>query len=137
MTFNVSKEQSESSSSSIKAVTPAGPVNATVVSPSTYDFISVSQNWYLTTKHTLLDSFSFNRNRSPNGGIGGINLPERGYNSSSQNWNIQVSDNLTISSKMTNTFQFRVNHGSSGTNPLTTGIAINVLDAFNSGGLRT
>ena len=136
MTFNLSKEQSESSSSSIKAVTPAGPVNATVVSPSTYDFISVSQNWYLTTKHTLLDSFSFNRSRSPNGGIGGINLPERGYNSSNQSWNIQVSDNLTISSKMTNTFQFRVNHGSSGTNPLTTGIAINVLDAFNGGGAQ-
>ena len=136
MNFNVSKEQSESSSSSIKAVTPAGPVNATVVSPSTYDYVSVSQNWYLTTKHTLLDSFSFTRTRSPNGGIGGITLPERGYNSSNQSWNIQVSDNLTISSKMTNTFQFRVNHGSSGTNPLTTGIAINVLDAFNGGGAQ-
>jgi hypothetical protein len=136
MNINVSKEQSESSSSSIKAVTPAGPVNATVVSPSTYDYISVSQNWYLTTKHTLLDSFSFNRSRSPNGGIGGFNLPERGYNSSNQSWNAQVSDNLTISSKMTNSFQFRVNHGSSGTNPLTIGIAINVLDAFNSGGAQ-
>jgi hypothetical protein len=136
MNFNVSKEQSESASSSIKAVTPAGPVNATVVSPSTYDYISVSQNWYLTTKHTLLDSFSFNRNRSPNGGIGGFTLPERGYNSSSQGWNAQVSDNLTISSKMTNTFQFRVNHSNSGTNPLTTGIAINVLDAFNGGGAQ-
>jgi len=136
MTFNISKEQSESSSSSIKAVTPAGPVNATVVSPSTYDYLSVSQNWYLTTKHTLLDSFSFNRSRSPNGGIGGFNLPERGYNSSSQGWNLQVSDNLTISSKMTNTFQFRVNHNNSGTTPLTTGIAINVLDAFNGGGAQ-
>jgi len=136
MNINVSKEQSESSSSSIKAVTPAGPVNATVVSPSTYDYVSVSQNWYLTTKHTLLDSFSFNRNRSPNGGIGGFTLPERGYNSSNQGWNIQVSDNLTISSKMTNTFQFRVNHSHSGTNPLTTGIAINVLDAFNGGGAQ-
>src|SRR6187399_1783787 len=31
MTFNISKEQSESSSAAIKAVTPAGPVNATVV----------------------------------------------------------------------------------------------------------
>jgi hypothetical protein len=136
MNFNVSKEQSESSSSSIKAVTPAGPVNATVVSPSTYDYVNISQNWYLTTKHTLFDSFSFNRNRSPNGGIGGFTLPERGSNSSSQGWNAQVSDNLTISSKMTNTFQFRVNHSNSGTNPLTIGIAINVLDAFNGGGAQ-
>jgi len=136
MTFNISKEQSESSSAAIKAVTPAGPVNATVVSPSTYDSVSISQNWYLSEKHTLQDSFSYNRNRSPNGGIGGITLPERGYNSSSYGWNIQVSDNYTISSKMTNTFQFRINHNNSGTNPLTTGIAINVLDAFNSGGAQ-
>jgi hypothetical protein len=136
MTFNASKEQSESSSAAIRAVTPAGPVNATVVSPSTYDYLSASQNWYLSTKHTLLDSFSYNRNRSPNGGIGGITLPERGYNSSSYGWNAQVADNLTISSKMTNTLQFRINHNNSGTNPLTTGIAINVLDAFNSGGAQ-
>ena len=136
MTFNASKEQSESSSAAIRAITPAGPVNATVVSPSTYDFLSASQNWYLSTKHTLLDSFSYNRNRSPNGGIGGFTLPERGYNSSSYGWNAQVADNLTISSKMTNTLQFRINHNNSGTNPLTTGIAINVLDAFNSGGAQ-
>jgi hypothetical protein len=136
MTFNASKEQSDSSSSAIHAFTPAGPVNATVVSPSTYDYLSASQNWYLSTKHTLFDSFSYNRNRSPNGGIGGFTLPERGYNSSSYGWNAQVSDNLTISSKMTNNLQFRINHNNSGTNPLTTGIAINVLDAFNSGGAQ-
>ena len=136
MNFNVSKEQSESSSSAIKAVTPAGPVNATVVSPSTYDSVSVSQNWYLSPKHTLQDSFSYNRNRSPNGGIGGFTLPERGYNSSSHGWNLQISDNLTISSKMTNTFQFRINRNNSGTNPLNVGIAINVLDAFNGGGAQ-
>jgi len=136
MTFNVSKEQSESSSSAIHAVTPAGPIDATVVSPSTYDSLSASQNWYLSPKHTLQDSFSFNRNRSPNGGIGGFTLPERGYDSSSHGWNIQVSDNYTISSKMTNTFQFRINHNNSGTSPLTSAMAINVLDAFNSGGAQ-
>jgi hypothetical protein len=78
-------------------------------------FMSASQNWYLSTKHTLLDSFSYNRNRCPNGGIGGFTLPERGYNSSSYGWNAQVADNLTISSKMTNTLQFRINHNNSGT----------------------
>ena len=137
MSFNISKEQSESGNNSIRAVTPTGPVNTAFVSPSTYDSIGFSHNWYLSTKNSLTYSFNYNRNKSLNGGIGGFTLPERASDSSGHGWNFQISDNKTLSTKLTNTFQFRTNRNSNQSTPRTNAIAINVLDAFNGGGAQS
>jgi hypothetical protein len=136
MTFNLSKQQSESGNSTIRAITANGPINTAFFSPSTYDNISVSQNWYLSTNHTFYDSFSYYRSRNLNQGIGGFTLEERAYDNRNQEWTLQVSDNKTFSPKLTNTFNFRFSRSSARTNPRTTGIAINVLDAFNGGGAQ-
>ncbi|HLQ75868.1 MAG TPA: carboxypeptidase regulatory-like domain-containing protein [Terriglobia bacterium] len=137
MTFNISKEQSESGNNSIRAVTPTGPVNTAFVSPSTYDSLGFSHNWYLSTKNSLTYSFNYNRNKSLNGGIGGFTLPERASDNRGHGWNFQVSDNKTLSTKLTNIFQFRTNRNSNETAPKTNAIAINVLDAFNGGGAQS
>jgi len=134
MTFDLSKSQSDSGDNFIRAFTPAGPLNMAYTSPSTSDSLGFSQNWYLSKKHTLADNFYYSRNKNVNSGIGGFTLPERASDSKGHNWNFQLSDNLTISSKMTNTFQFRMSHSNNASVPRNIGVAINVLDAFNAGG---
>ena len=136
MTVNLSKEQSESGNNSLHAITPTGPVNTAFVSPSTYDNLYLSQNWYFSTTHTLLNSIGYNRSTNANQGIGGFTLPERASDGKNHGWNMQLSDNKTISPKMTNTFQFRMNFNRSRTTPRTNAVAINVLDAFNGGGAQ-
>jgi Carboxypeptidase regulatory-like domain len=136
MTVNLSKQQSESGSNSIRAITADGPVNRAVYSPYTYDNLGFSHNWYFSQTHTLQYSISYNRSKSLNQGIGGITLEDRASDSRDHGWNFQVSDNKTLSPKMTNTFQFRTYRGNSGSTPHTNAVAINVLDAFNSGGAQ-
>jgi len=134
--INLSKEQSDSGNNALRAITPSGPVNSSFVSPSTYDSINLNNQLYLSQKHTMQVTFGYNRQRSENQGIGNFNLPERAYNNKGNGWNLNLSDNLTLSPKMTNTFQFRVNRDTGHTRPLTDAIAINVLDAFYGGGAQ-
>ncbi len=136
MSVNASKEQSESGNSSIHAVTPDGPVNTAYVSPSTYDSLGVSGTWYKSKTNTLNFNLSFNRNKNLNSGIGGFTLIERASDSFSHGYNFQIADNKTLSSKMTNTFQFRMNRNNNRSQPRTNAVAINVLDAFNGGGAQ-
>src|SRR4029078_11049058 len=114
MTINLSKQQSDSGSgfingpsNSIRAITPSGPINTSVFSPSTYDNVGITQNWFLSQTHTMLVNLGYNRSRNRNQGVGGFTLEERAYDSGDHGWNMSVSDNKTISPKMTNTFQFR------------------------------
>ena len=136
MTFNLSKQQSESGNSSIRAITPGGPINTGVFSPSTYDSIGFSQNWYLSTNHTIYNSFEYTRTKNLNQGIGGFTLEERASDSRDNGWNFQISDNKTLSPKMTNTFNFRMSRGNARTAPRTVALGINVVDAFYGGGAQ-
>jgi hypothetical protein len=136
MRINLSKEQSDSGNNALRAITPFGPVNTSFVSPSTYDNISINNQLYLSQKHTMQVNFGFNRQKSENQGVGNFNLPERASNNKSNGWNFNLSDNLTLTPKMTNTFQFRINRDTGHTRPLTDAIAINVLDAFYGGGAQ-
>ena len=136
MTLNLSKQQTELANNSLRAVTTSGPVNAAFVSPSTYENIGVTHNWYFSPTHTLLHSITFNRSKSLNQGIGGFTLPERASDNNRHGWNFQISDNKTLSPRMTNTINFRMSLDNSRTLPRTIGVAINVLDAFNGGGAQ-
>ena len=136
MTINLSKQQYENSNSFIRAVTPDGAINKSVFSPSTYDNIGFTNNWYFSQTHQIFNSFTYNREKNQNQGPGNFTLEERAFDNSSHGWNLQVSDNKTISPKMTNTFNFRMQRNNSGSTPRTNAIAINVLDAFNGGGAQ-
>jgi hypothetical protein len=136
MTVNLSKEQYENGSNSIRAITPDGPLNKTFFSPSTYDSLGFSHNWFFNQNHQINYNFNYNRGKDLNQGIGNLNLEERASDSSNHGWNFQISDNKTISPKMTNTVNFRINRNNSRTTPRTNAVAINVLDAFSGGGAQ-
>jgi hypothetical protein len=136
MTINLSKEQYENGGNSLRAITVDGPLNKTFFSPSTYDSMGFSHNWFFSQTHQVNYSVNYNRQKDLNQGIGNLTLEERASDGSSHGWNFQISDNKTISPKMTNTINFRMNRNSSRTTPRTNAIAINVLDAFNGGGAQ-
>ncbi len=136
MRINLSKQQSDSGYNALRAITPSGPVNSAYVSPSTYNNLNLNNTLYFSQKHSAQVTLGYNQNKDQNQGIGGFNLPERAYDANGKGWNLSLYDNLTLTPKMTNTFQFRVNHNTSHTRPRTDAIAINVLDAFYGGGAQ-
>jgi hypothetical protein len=136
MTVNLSKQQSESGTTPIRAITLNGPVNEAHFSPSTYDNIGISNNWYFSTTHTLFNSINYYRSKNLNQGVGGFTLAERASDSRDSGLNLQITDNKTLSPRLTNTLQFRLTRGHSRSMPRTNQVAINVLDAFNGGGAQ-
>lgn len=136
MTINLSKQQYESSNNSIRAITLNGPINTSVFSPGTYNNIEITNNWFFSQTHTVTHSINYNSQKDLNQGPGGFTLEERASDSKNHTWNFQISDNKTISPKMTNTANFRFSRGGSLSIPRTNAIAINVLDAFYSGGAQ-
>jgi hypothetical protein len=136
MEISLSKEQYENGGNSIRAITPNGPVDKAFFSPSTYDSIGFSNQLFFSQTHTMNWNFGYNRQKDLNQGIGGFTLEERASDGKSHNWNFFIADNKTISPKMTNTAQFRMNRSISTNTPRTEAIAINVLDAFNGGGAQ-
>jgi hypothetical protein len=136
MGVNVSKEQFENGSQALRAVTPSGPINSSFLAPGNYDSLNLNNQFYFSQTHQLQVSFGYNRQKDRNQGIGGFTLPDRAFNRNSNSFNLSFNHNLTISPKMTNRLMYRVSRGSQATRPVTDAVAINVLDAFNSGGAQ-
>lgn len=73
------------------------------------------------------------------GASGTVNftLPERGTNSDNQGNDLQIMNTTIISSRLINEARLRMGYDTRHTTPVSTGVAINVLDAFNGGGSPT
>ncbi len=74
--------------------------------------------------------------RGGGGASGTVNftLPERGTNSDSVSHNLQLLNTTIISARLINEARLNVGYDRRNSSPVTTGVAINVLDAFNGGG---
>jgi hypothetical protein len=136
LSVSMNRTQSEAGANALRAITLAGPVNSSFVSPSTTESITLQNQFFLSQTNQLRVMFGYNRSKTRNGGIGGITLPERASNNDNSGWNLQVQNNVTLSSRMTNNFNFRVQRNNQSTRPVTSAVAINVLDAFNGGGAQ-
>ena len=66
--------------------------------------------------------------------VGGFTLPERGANAESHNTRLDLRHLAILSDRTVYETRFSWQKDRSETRPLTTGVAINVLDAFNGGG---
>lgn len=121
---------------SVLAVTPNGPVNKGVFSPTINRYLGLDGQLYFTESNILNFSGNYNSNASKNQGIGGVTLPERATNLKGHNWNLQFSERAILSSKITSEIRFYMSHNQDSQLPVTEAVAINVLDAFNGGGAQ-
>ncbi len=103
-------------------------------SPQTRYDISPRLDLALGDKNTLTVRFQFEHNSQQNQGIGGNSLPSTGYNTSSQETTVQVSDTQIFSSKVINETRFEYQRPTSNVTPLSTAPSVNVQGAFSSGG---
>ncbi len=147
-------------SNNIVARTLDGTFTANVNAPSTSTFFNLRTDYLLNDKNTLNVSYNRFGNSSINrefaarfggggfgpgggnggGGVSGTSylLPERGSNADSVNQTLQVGETMVINPKLIMETRLRFIRESRNTTTNatgdTTGVAINVLDAFNGGG---
>ncbi len=141
-------------SNNIVARTLDGTFTANVNAPNTSTFFNLRTDYLLNDKNTLNVSYNRFGNSSINrefaarfggGGFGGGGfgggvsgnsylLPERGSNADSVNQTLQLGETMIINPKLIMETRLRFIRESRSTTADSTGVAINVLDAFNGGG---
>ena len=134
--FNARTLQIEQEGTAIVAVTPSGSVNKEVFSPTKNQSLNFNGQLFLSQNHTFNFGANYNTNEFRNQGIGGFNLPERATNFKGHNWNFQLSERGIIKPTFISELRLNMFHNQSSQLPVTEAVAINVLDAFNSGGAQ-
>ena len=104
------------------------------LTPKRNTFFSPRFDYAINTNHTLVARYNFNRFTFENQGVGGFNLPERGFNTVSTNHTVQLTETAILNPTTINETRFQFSVGrveNTGNNSVP---ALNVGGSFNSGG---
>jgi uncharacterized membrane protein YgcG len=116
---------------------PTLDLSQSVPNPRTRTNIGTRIDYQVTPTNTLTARYQFYRDTQDNAGVGGTVLPEAGYNTTSNEDTIQISDTQVLGTKVINETHFQYLHDSSNQNPLSAAVSINVLGAFTGGGANS
>ena len=135
MSFSLSARRSTvEDSDTVQAITADGLFSTAIVHPSRRNELTGRSNYELSQNHTLGLMARFSTRDRENQGVGGFTLPERASQSESNDFTFQISETSTLSNAMVHETRFRFRRNRSNSEPLGEGVAVNVLDAFRSGG---
>ena len=97
-------------------------------------FLSPRLDYAINKNNTLIVRYNYNRFHADNQGVGGFNLPERGFETLSVNQNIQLTETAILNPTTVNETRFQFSHGhneQTGNNSIP---ALDVSGSFGSGG---
>jgi len=131
--FSVNNNRRENVGS-VVAETLNGPFTLGITRPRVTRWYNGNGILQLNEAHSLHFGANYESETEENNGIGGFTLPERGSNSSERSFGFDVKHISVFSENTVHEARFQWRRDSEETIPITTGQAINVLDAFNGGG---
>ncbi|PYX85848.1 MAG: hypothetical protein DMG68_17005, partial [Acidobacteria bacterium] len=106
----------------------------TIANPRTRTNLGPRLDYQLTPNNTLTARYQYFRDTQDNAGLGQLALPSTGYDSSSTEQTLQISDTQNLGTKTVNETRFQYLRDKSRQIPLSTAPAINVIGAFTGGG---
>ena len=110
------------------------PFNQSVPNPRTRTNVGTRFDYQISKNNTLTGRYQFYKDGQDNAGISGFTLPSAGYDSSSTEHTVQISDSQVIGTKAVNDLRFQYNRDNEHQTPLNSGPSIDVIGAFNGGG---
>ncbi|HEY6230159.1 MAG TPA: carboxypeptidase regulatory-like domain-containing protein [Pyrinomonadaceae bacterium] len=91
-------------------------------------------DYQINGNNTLIARYSYNHSSTVNNGVSGFSLPERGYNSSSTQQNIQLTETAVLNASMINEVKFQFTDNQNESLADNTLYALNVSSSFIGGG---
>ena len=110
------------------------PFNASVSNPRTRTNLSPRPDYQLTPNNSLTARYQYFHNTEDNDGVGQFSLPSTGYNSSSSEHTVQISDTQILGTKAVNETRFQYLRENEQQNPLNMSPTIVVPAYFTGGG---
>ncbi|HEV7475418.1 MAG TPA: carboxypeptidase regulatory-like domain-containing protein [Pyrinomonadaceae bacterium] len=105
-----------------------------VVVPRQNITFSPRLDYQINGNNTLIARYSYNHTSTDNNGVGGFSLPPRGYNSSSTQHNLQLTETAVLNATMINEVKFQFTHQRAENLAGILVPALNVSNSFISGG---
>jgi Carboxypeptidase regulatory-like domain/TonB dependent receptor-like, beta-barrel len=105
-----------------------------VVVPRRNITFSPRVDYQLNTNNTLIARYSYTHSSTINNGVGGFSLPERAYDSSSTQQNIQLTETAVLNASMINETKFQFTRQRAESLADNTQPALNVSSSFIGGG---
>ena len=105
-----------------------------VPNPHTRTNLSPRIDYQVGPNNTLTTRYQYYRDTQQNAGVGGLVLPEAGYDTSSTEHTVQISDTQIFGTKVVNETRFQYLRDNSTQTPLSTAIGVNVFGGFTGGG---
>ena len=97
-------------------------------------FLSPRFDYAINPSNTLIVRYNYNRFSVDNQGVGGFNLPERGFNTLSVNQNIQLTETAILNPTTVTETRFQFSHGHNEQTGNNSVPALDVSGSFGSGG---
>jgi hypothetical protein len=113
---------------------PVLDLSESVSNPRTRTNIGPRIDYQVTPNNSLTARYQFYRDTQLNAGVGGTVLPEAGYDTTSTEHTVQISDTQILGAKVINETRFQYLRDNSGQTPLSSATGINVLGDFTRGG---
>ncbi len=110
------------------------PFQASVPNPRTRTNLSPRLDYQVTPNNTLTVRYQYYHDTQDNAGVGQFSLPSTGYDTSSSENTLQMTDSQVLGAKAVNETRFEYERDGSQQNPLSTALSISVPGSFNSGG---
>jgi hypothetical protein len=120
----------------IHATLSTGLFELGIVRPTTNRFYNTRNTLQLSDNHALDLNLNYSTNRSLNQGVGGFTLPQRAFAASGNDLTFEVRQFSTPSPRNIYETRFSIVISRDETRPITDGIQIDVLDAFQGGGAQ-
>ena len=120
----------------VNAVGPTGPVNENVLTPNRNSQYSIRVTHDFSSNHRLSIGYNFENSSSTNAGVGGITLPEAGYNLSSREDDVIFNDRIIISPNLINQLLVTFEKDEDVTQSVTDAQSIQVSGSFIGGGAQ-
>jgi hypothetical protein len=112
------------------------PFSRAVVLPNVNRSMNTRMQWAISANNTLNVNFEYERGDNKNAGVGGFNLAERASVRKSRELEFQVREVAILNRTTVHEIRFEYGREHSQQMPKTSGVAINVLDSFFSGGAQ-
>jgi hypothetical protein len=113
---------------------PSLGLTESVSNPRTHTTLGPRIDYQFTPNNTLTARYQYHRDTWQNAGVGGIVLPEAGYNTFSTEHSLQITDTQVFGAKAVNETRFQYMRDNDNQTPVSNAVGINVLGAFIGGG---
>lgn len=120
----------------VNAIGPNGPINENVLTPNRNSQYSIRLTHDFSANHRLSVGYNFEGSSSTNAGVGGITLPEAGYNLNSREDDAIFNDRIIVTPKLINQLQITLEKDEDVTSSVTEAQSIQVSGSFIGGGAQ-